>query len=449
VSFGNAGANTYRQLTNVADGTDAHDAVTIRQLTGALQSFSVTPTQYFHANSTAQDSLAVGAESIAVGPTTVVNGDNGIGMGNGATVQQMAPGGIAIGQASTSGQADAIALGSGATANGAQSIAQGANANAGFAGGIALGSGSKSSAVDAMALGSGASATFANSVALGAGSLTTIGALTNYMAFGLTAPQTSSGELNVGNRQITGVAAGRLGTDAVNVSQLQAVEQQLTTLISNNGGSFTSTTPNGTTNNTPPSTPGPNSSVGGTGAVASGTNSTALGNSSQATGNNTTAVGTGAVATGSGSTAIGAGSNDGGRTDVVSVGSSTLSRQVINVAAGTAPTDAVNVQQLNNTLAQANSYTDSQLAGLRSNIDSYRRDADGGVAMAMAVAGLPQPTGPGKSMVAVAGSAYHGQSGQAIGISTVSENNRWIYKAAVSTNSRGTYGAVVGAGYQW
>ncbi|HWV07338.1 YadA-like family protein [Ralstonia sp.] len=449
VSFGSAAGNTYRQLTNVADGTGQHDAATIRQLTGALQSFAVTPTLYFHANSTAADSLAVGSQSVAVGPTTVVNGDNGVGIGNGAIVQQTAPGGIAIGQASTSGQADAIALGSGSTANGAQSIAQGANANAALAGGIAIGSGAKSTAVDAMALGSGANATFANSVALGAGSLTSVGALTNYMAFGLTAPQTSSGELNVGNRQITGVAAGRLGTDAVNVSQLQAVQQQLSTIISNSGGPFTSTSPNGTTNNTPPTTPGPNSSAGGTGSVASGSNSTALGNSSQATGNNTTAVGTGAVATGSGSTAIGAGSNDGGRTDVVSVGSTTLSRQVINVAAGTAPTDAVNVSQLNNAVTQANNYTDNQVAGLRNSIDSYRRDAEGGTAMAMAMAGLPQPTGPGKSMVAVAGSVYNGQSGQALGISTVSENNRWIYKAAVSTNTRGTYGAVVGAGYQW
>ena len=39
-------------------------------------------------------------------------------------------------------------------------------------------------------------------------------------------------------------------------------------------------------------------------------------------------------------------SHDGGRNDVVSVGSSTNSRQIVNVAAGTAPTDAVNVQQL-------------------------------------------------------------------------------------------------------
>jgi autotransporter adhesin len=447
VSFGSTG--NYRQLINVADGTGQHDAVTIEQLSGALQSFAVTPIQYFHAKSTAADSLAVGNQSIAVGPTTVVNGDNGVGMGNGAIVGQFAPGGVAIGEAATSGQADAIALGSKSTANGAESIAQGSNSNAGFAGGIAIGSAANSGAVDAVALGAGSSATFANSVALGAGSLTTIGALSNYIGYGLSSPTSSVGEVNVGFRQITGLAPGKAATDAVNVSQLQAVQQQLTTLI-NNGGSFSSTSPSGGSGGTTAATPtGPNSSAGGSGAVASGSSSTAVGNSSQASGSGSTAVGMGATATGNSSTAIGAGSNDGGRSDVVAVGSSTSTRQVINVAAGTAPNDAVNVQQLNNALSEANNYTDNQIAGLRSSLDSYRRDADGGVATAMAVAGLPQPTGPGKSMVAIAGSVYRGQSGQALGVSTISENNHWIYKAAVSTNTRGTYGAVVGAGYQW
>ncbi|RUW18092.1 calcium-binding protein, partial [Mesorhizobium sp. M1E.F.Ca.ET.041.01.1.1] len=95
VSVGNS--TSYRQITNVADGTADQDAVTLRQLKGALSSFAVTGTMYFHANSTASDSLAVGTDSVAIGPRTTVNGDNGIGMGNGAIVQQTAPGGIAIG----------------------------------------------------------------------------------------------------------------------------------------------------------------------------------------------------------------------------------------------------------------------------------------------------------------------------------------------------------------
>ncbi|WP_224020046.1 YadA family autotransporter adhesin, partial [Burkholderia vietnamiensis] len=441
VSFGSASGNTYRQLTNVADGTSAHDAVTVRQLTGALQSFSVTPTMYFHANSTAADSLAVGAESVAVGPTTVVNGDNGVGIGNGAVVQQTAPGGVAIGQAANSGQADAIALGSGANATGPQSIAQGANAVASASGGIAIGSGSNSSAADTLALGAGASATFANSVAIGAGSVTTVGAQSNYIAYGLSSPQSSAGEVNLGNRKITGVAAGSAGTDAVNVSQLDAVNQNLTTLIqnlSNTNGGFPSTPGS----STPPASTGSNSSAGGNGAVASGSNSTAVGNGSTASGTGSTTIGAGSTSSGNGSVAIGAGSNDEGRNNVVSIGTANSTRQLTNVAAGTAPTDGVNVQQLNAAVGNANAYTDAKIQGLR-------RDADAGAASAMAVAGLPQPSGPGKSMVAIAGSYYHSQSGQALGISTISENNHWIYKAAVTTNTRNDYGAVIGAGYQW
>jgi autotransporter adhesin len=309
-------------------------------------------------------------------------------------------------------------------------------------GGIALGSGAQSSATDAVALGAGASATYANSVALGAGSVTTVGALSNYIAYGLSSPQSSAGEVNIGNRQITGVAAGSVGTDAVNVSQLQAVQQQLTTLINNaNGGNGGFPSTSGTTT-TPPASTGSNSAAGGQGAVASGTSSTAVGNNSQATATGSTALGQGATSTGSGSVAIGAGSNDEGRSNVVSVGSADSPRQITNVAAGTAPTDAVNVQQLGSAVAQANAYTDNQ-------IQQLKRDADGGIATAMAVAGLPQPSGPGKSMVSVAGSVYRGQSGQAVGISTISDNNHWIYKAAVSTNTQGYYGAVVGAGYQW
>lgn len=83
----------------------------------------------------------------------------------------------------------------------------------------------------------------------------------------------AAGEVNIGNRQITGVAAGKAGTDAVNVSQLAAVTTQLTTLINNQsrggGGAPFSSTPGSS-----PASTGPNSSAGGQGSVASDSNST-------------------------------------------------------------------------------------------------------------------------------------------------------------------------------
>ncbi|MGC2038640.1 YadA family autotransporter adhesin, partial [Paraburkholderia caledonica] len=447
VSFGSASGNTYRQLTNVADGTQQHDAVTIRQLAGALSSFAVTGQMYFHANSTAADSLAVGAESIAVGPTTVVNGDSGVGMGNGAIVDATAPGGVAIGQAANSAQADAIAVGSGSVASGAQSIAQGANASAANAGSVAIGSGAHSSAIDALALGAGAGATFANSVALGAGSVTTVGALSNYIAYGLSSPQSSAGEVNVGNRQITGLAAGKAGTDAVNVSQLDAVTNRLTTLINqqttNNGGSFSSSpgTP------TPPTPSGSNSSAGGQGAVASGNNSSAVGNGSTASGSGSTAVGAGATSTGSGSTALGANSNDGGRANVVAVGSSESTRQVINVAAGTAPTDAVNVQQLNAALSQANAYTDARVNELQNGINSTARNAYSGIAAATALTMIPEVDKDKTLSLGIGTAGFRGYQAVAIGgTARLAENLKM--KAGVGMSPGGTT-VGVGAAMQW
>ncbi|QLD53807.1 hypothetical protein C9419_29235 [Paraburkholderia fungorum] len=83
----------------------------------------------------------------------------------------------------------------------------------------------------------------------------------------------AAGEVDIGNRQITGVAAGKAGTDAVNVSQLAAVTTQLTTLINNQsrggGGAPFSSTPGSS-----PASTGPNSSAGGQGSVASDSNST-------------------------------------------------------------------------------------------------------------------------------------------------------------------------------
>ena len=45
--------------------TERPDAVTVRRLPGALQSFAVTPTLYFHANTRAAVAQAVGVESVA------------------------------------------------------------------------------------------------------------------------------------------------------------------------------------------------------------------------------------------------------------------------------------------------------------------------------------------------------------------------------------------------
>jgi len=80
-------------------------------------------------------------------------------------------------------------------------------------------------------LGAEARSTQANSVALGFRSVADRGAQAAYSAYGLTASQVSAGEVSVGfaggERQISNLAAGSAGTDAVNVAQLQGAISQI------------------------------------------------------------------------------------------------------------------------------------------------------------------------------------------------------------------------------
>ncbi|RQS96940.1 YadA-like family protein [Burkholderia seminalis] len=302
-----------------------------------------------------------------------------------------------------------------------------------------------------------------------------------------------------GGTRITNVQAGTLSatsTDAVNGSQLYATNQQVsknTTDISNLQGSVTNIAngkaglvqqqdPNGAI------TVGKDSggtSVNFTGTagdrvltgVAAGVNAndavnmgqfnTALQNvaandkiHAAATDANTSwiaradagSIGSTATATGKNAVAVGQGSVA-DRDNSFSVGAKGSERQVTNVAAGTAPTDAVNVQQLNDNLSaastQAKGYTDQRIGQVYNVFNDLKKDMYGGVASAMAVAGLPQPTGAGRSMVSAATSNYHGQQGFAAGYSYVTESNRWVVKASVTGNTRSDFGAVVGAGYQF
>jgi autotransporter adhesin len=189
----------------------------------------------------------------------------------------------------------------------------------------------------------------------------------------------------------------------------------------------------------------------GAGAKATGSNAVAVGTAT-ASGNGAVAVGNGAVASADNSVALGTNSVA-DRANTVSVGSAGAERQVINVAAGTADTDAVNVGQMNMSLASAtsaaNAYTDRQVNSLQNSINNLQENVYAGVASALAVAGLPQPTAPGRSMVSVAGSTYHGATGFAAGYSAVSGDDKWVLKASVTTNSRGDFGAVVGAGREF
>ncbi|WP_099560803.1 ESPR-type extended signal peptide-containing protein [Stenotrophomonas maltophilia] len=377
-----------------------------------------------------------------------------------------------------------------ATAAGAEAVAVGPQASAAGA--------------NSVAVGNGASASAGNSVALGAGSVASVGAQSGYTgAYGQTGASNSAGEVSVGStgseRKITHVADGSDTYDATNVGQLKngvnyAIDEskkytdQKIQNITNVAGSFRA---NNTNNLADPSASGANSAAGGAGSTAAGANSTALGNGSQAQADNSVALGAGSVANRANTVSVGAAGAerqvvnvaDGSQaTDAVNVRQLQASQQgtirydttvngatnynsvtlgstnsgpttVRNVAAGTAGTDAVNVDQLKSGMAQtldwSKAYTDERMGGFERDLRKTDNRASAGIASAMATAALPQPSEAGRSMASVAAGSYNGESGVAIGISGVSEGGRWIYKFSGSTNSRGEAGVAVGAGIQW
>ncbi|MCS4230410.1 autotransporter adhesin [Stenotrophomonas maltophilia] len=487
------------RITNVAAGVDGTDAVNLDQMGDAIEAGR---TRYYSVNST----------------------------GGGNEANDGATG------------ADAIAAGRDAEADGDQAVAMGVGAVAAGTGSLALGAGANAQAVNSLAFGSGAVASHGNSIAMGAGSATTVGAQANYQG-AYVGNSSSTGEMNLGGRQVTGVAAGSAATDAVNVSQLNAgvasavgdskqytdtqigtvntridgIDNRVTTIegdlidirgditdirndvvdiqgdITDLDGRMTSVEGDirnanqvaGTTaakvtdieygadgmfqvsqtgDLVKPLPTGQNAVAGGNGAVASGTNSTALGNQAVASGANSTAIGQGAVASHDNSVALGQGSKTtvGAQTgyNAAYVGSSTSTgevniggRTLTGVAAGIAGTDATNVNQLtagvNQAITSANQYTDARIGKVEDDLWQLDRGYRSATAAAMAMAGLPQAYLPGKSMLSMAFGGYQSEYGMALGLSGITDNGRWVYKAQASGNTMRDWGFSVGAGLQW
>lgn len=149
----------------------------------------------------------------------------------------------AFGERTVASGESATAFGSDSTASGKNSLAFGENSIAAAKNSLAaLGGTVDETATNAAAIGSGAQAKLADSIALGSGSVAdrasgakgydmlTKGDTTNTSA----AWVANANAIAVGNgstltRQITGVAAGSLDTDAVNVAQLKAAGFKITT----------------------------------------------------------------------------------------------------------------------------------------------------------------------------------------------------------------------------
>ena len=130
-------------------------------------------------------------------------------------------------------------------------------------------------------------------------------------------------------------------------------------------------------------------------------------------------------ATGKNSVSIAGGSTDGGRSNTVSVGAPGHERTISNVANPVRGTDAVNLNYLNNRLA--NVYGD---------MNDLRDETRAGIASATALGMLPQSTVPGKSLIAIGAGHHKGESAAALGLSGMSDDGKWVFKGGVSYDSQ-------------
>ncbi|RZF30340.1 hypothetical protein EVC45_07595 [Paraburkholderia sp. UYCP14C] len=281
---------------------------------------------------------------------------------------------------------------------------------------------------------------------------------------------TLGGSQSAGQVILTNVANGQSPYDAVNFGQLSALQDQVTDLngqVKDLGSQMSNIQPGNPILNTPdvsapdsgngavvnaamPGT-GVGSTVVGANANAAADNAVAMGTNAAATGVNSTAIGTGSQAGNANSVALGQGSAT-DRDNSVSVGSAGNERQITNVAAGTANTDAVNVGQMNSSVAQgvqqANSYTDQRINATNQAINNVAKSAYAGIAAAMAMPNMT-PSGPGKTIVAAGGATYKGGSAAAVGATYRSRNNKWLVNAALSVTSTGDAGVRAQVGYEF
>lgn len=348
-----------------------------------------TPDSPNHASEKADTNLVVigtsasgrGINTIAIGTLAKTLGNNSISLGTAAQADNS----IAIGMKSVS-NGNAVAIGAQAYSNGKNSVAFGTKAMATMAKSVALGA-------DSQAM---REAGCEDAAAVGYDPFTGKTHVQEQNASGIDPFVSTRAAVSVGAadqnvlRQIVGVAAGSEDTDAVNVAQLKALEKKMQASMTS-----TSSTPAVSVGKGPGITIGTEAMTKKDSGIAIGNNarsvikgSIVIGDTALGRGENAVAIGANAQATWNGNVALGSeavsdrpankdraaalgydplqekahvvqpanGDREADNADsgyistrgAVSVGDadSNVFRQIINVAAGSYDTDAVNVRQL-------------------------------------------------------------------------------------------------------
>ena len=235
------------------DGATGSDSVAIGPDAAATKPDSVAMGRSVKANG--QQSIAVGKSAeakqdynVAIGSEVVANGNNSVAMGRYASSTGTAA--LAIGaygnNKSTASGNYSIAIGRDVTASGVDSIATGRDSKATAEKALAYGANAQALATNSIAIGADSQANVDKGIAIGASSKANVASgvagynpnteiIVRTDTYAPTAANTWSGTwgaVSVGDgtntRQITGVAAGKADTDAVNVAQLKSVNLAFT-----------------------------------------------------------------------------------------------------------------------------------------------------------------------------------------------------------------------------
>ena len=390
-------------MNAMSDGTDAIATGTDSKASGK------------NSIATGTNSIATGTNSIAMGTDAQAMGENTISIGTGNKVIGKKSG--AIGDPTTMENVNGVySMGNDNFIQGSKDRDVESTAKHIFAIGNNIGSKDNpitQAANGSVILGSKGYSNVENGVALGYGSNVDRGALTDktsaYNGNDKGVQDTikgTYGAVSVGDkdntRQIINVAAGKEDSDAVNVAQLRAATSKI--MASTGGVSMSNFTIDPKT---------------GKKVTIADDNRATYAPKVTNTGVNSVAIGANSVAN---------------RANTVSVGSAGNERIIANVADGVAPTDAANMRQL------------QSVANM---VGEVKKDAMAGTASAMAIGNLPQATIPGKGMMAIGAGYYKGQTATALGVSKMSENGRWVFKASASYDSQRNVGAAGAIGFHF
>ncbi|NRF83117.1 YadA-like family protein, partial [Burkholderia gladioli] len=446
-------APTY--TTHKANGTTAK----VNNVGDALDSINSNGIKYFHTNARGKDSIASGVDSIAIGPSATANADNSVAIGKGSIASAAMPvssatiGGSTFGNFAGSKPVGTVNIG----APGFERQLTGLAAGRLSAGSTDAVNGSQLFQTNA------AVASLSSSLSTTAGTLSnSVASLSTSTAASLSKLSSSISSPILQGSLSTGVSSsnGSVGSLSTGQSNSGTTLASLSTGTSSNSGSAsTGTSPNA--GSQPPGT----SATTGSLSTSVGATSVQTASLSTSAPDNTTRLPTAggyagdmsapgakapSVTTGSNSVALGQGSTDGGRSNVVSVGSAAQQRQITHVAPGTEGTDAVNLNQLNavsTSMSQALAGQQNQLDGLGTQVRRTADMARRGIAAVGAMASIPQLDANSNFGMGLGTASFAGQKAIAVNMQARISDN---LKAAVNGGFSGGQ-AVVGAGmlYQW